>query len=60
MVATAKTMAVTKRAKATRAGPPAGPTARLAPSSSSREMPITARMPTPESGLLDEPISPAM
>ncbi len=59
MVATEKTIEVTKRAKATRAGRPAGPTAWLAPTSS-REMPMTARMPTPERGLFDEPISPAM
>ncbi len=60
MVATANTTAVTKSAKATRAGAPWGPTARLTPTSMSRETPMTARIPMPDSGLFEEPISPAM
>ena len=37
-----------------------GPTYGLTPKTRSNAAPITTRMPIPESGLLDEPISPAM
>ena len=39
-----------------RAGSPPGPCS----AASSSAMPSTTRMPTPEIGLLDEPMSPAM
>ena len=37
-----------------------GPTYGFTPTTSSSAAPITTRMPIPESGLFDEPISPAM
>ena len=59
MTATAKTMAVTIRAKATTEGSAGRP---LIPSTTSisRDAMTMARMPTPETGLFDEPIRPAM
>ena len=60
MVATLSRMAVTNRAKATSAVCPPGPAARPASTSSSAPAPSTARIASPETGLLDEPISPAM
>ncbi len=59
MTATAKTMAVTIRAKAMTEGSAGTPATARTPSIS-REAMMMARMPTPETGLLDEPISPAM
>ncbi len=60
MVATANTIAVTNSAKATSDFSPLTGTLARRPSTSSSAAPITTRMPMPESGLLEEPISPAM
>ena len=59
MTATAKTTAVTIRAKAMIDGSAGTPAIAMTPSIS-REAMMMARMPTPETGLLDEPIRPAM
>jgi len=59
MTATAKTMAVTIRAKAITEGS-AGTPAMASTPSISREAMMMARMPTPDTGLFDEPIRPAM
>ncbi|MNE76535.1 hypothetical protein D3C80_1727770 [compost metagenome] len=59
ITATAKTTAVTIRAKATTDGSAGTPAMASTPSISSEAM-MMARMPTPDTGLFDEPISPAM
>ncbi len=60
MAATANTTAVTNSAKATSACWPLAATFDCTPNTSSSAAPITTRMPMPESGLFDEPMSPAM
>ena len=59
MTATANTTPVTIRAKAMIDGSAGTPEIAITPSIS-REAITTARMPTPDTGLLDEPIRPAM
>ena len=59
MTATAKTIAVTIRAKAITDGS-AGRPASCSTPSISREAMTMARMPTPDTGLFEEPISPAI
>ena len=60
MVATAKTSEVTKRAKAVSAILACAPWSPWLTATSRSAAAMTARMPTPDSGLLDDPISPAM
>ena len=60
IAATLKMTAVVKRANAIRALFASGETYGFTPRTSSNAAPITTRMPMPESGLLDEPIKPAM
>ena len=60
MLATANTTAVTNNANATRPFSLPAANRGLTPNTSSTAAPITIRMPTPDSGLLEEPISPAM
>ena len=60
IVATANTTAVTNSAKATSACWALAGRSERTPTTSSSAAPITARMPMPESGLFDEPMSPAM
>ena len=60
MVATVIRSEVTKRAKATSAASPALPTAFRASTTRRSAAPSTARIANPETGLLDEPIRPAM
>ena len=60
IAATLKTTAVVKSAKAISALIASGPTYGFTPRTRSNAAPITTRIPMPESGLLDEPISPAM
>ncbi len=59
MTATAKTTAVTIRAKATTDGSAGRPAMARTPSIRTEAMTM-ARMPTPDTGLFDDPISPAM
>ncbi len=60
MAAAANTTAVTNSAKATSACWPLAGTLACTLKTSSRAAPMTTRIPIPESGLLEEPISPAM
>ena len=60
MVATANTTEVTNNAKATSPLPASGDAWVWMPATSNNAATITTRMPTPDSGLFDEPISPAM
>ncbi len=54
------TTAVTNSAKATRPGPEAAVSSGFATTTSSSAAPITTRIPKPETGLFEAPMSPAM
>src|SRR6201984_3866051 len=60
MVGTEKTIAVTNNEKATRADDPAEPRSIWATNIITNEAPITAKIQTPESGLLEEPVNTAV
>ena len=60
MVATPKMIAVTNKAKATRLCDAVRSDLRAEQAARISEMPSTVRMPTPETGLFDAPIRPAM
>src|ERR1700758_1750645 len=60
MVATEKTIAVTNNEKATRADDPAEPRSIWAINIITNEAQIPAKIPTPESGLWEEPMRPAI
>src|ERR1700747_3427562 len=60
MVGTEKTIAVTNNEKATRADDPADPRSTWAINIITNEAPMTAKMPTPERGLLEKQMSPAI
>jgi hypothetical protein len=60
IAATVNTTAVTNSANATSPFSCPGSSSGLMPNTSSSAAPITTRMPMPDSGLLEEPIRPAM
>ena len=60
IAATLKITAVVKSANAISALPASGDTYGLTPITSSNAAPITTKIPMPDNGLFDEPISPAM
>ena len=60
MAAAQNTTEVTNSAKATSAGPASAGTNGFTTNTSSRAAPITTRIPTPDKGLLEAPMRPAM
>ena len=60
MVATPKMIAVTNKAKATRLCDASTPISRPKMATRISEMPSTVRMPTPDTGLFEAPIRPAI